>query len=251
MIARASAALIVGFWLVMMGLLWRVEFAGDQSILSLPIASLARLAFANEQATSYGIFKEQVRIGSLILRPGSARAPSDPRYSLQHNGSLGFADPDRKANRVAWSGRFDFDRELQVLEVALDLQSTNPQAHLDLQSTPRNNKTTVRLLDPEGRVQLQLTGSWQELLGQLQLEGLGITPQRLESYASRAGEARISAVRSTLTLSGERIPAFLVTIEHAPSLESHVYLSEQGQLLLVRSFLGYRLIADDIDPAQL
>ena len=58
----------------------------------------------------------------------------------------------------------------------------------------------------------------------------------------------VEAVQGSLTVRGEKVNAYIINIKQGTTTMMQCYISQIGQLLLVRTPFGYSLAAEDIAP---
>src|SRR5438270_10274709 len=129
MLYRLLATTIVLFWITMTALLVRNELGpGDTSLREVPVAHVAKMIFAHEQASDLVLYNENVVVGHLRIQPRIRTG--DGRRKLEFSGTLQLALPGTTGHEhVAWSGDLETDRELDAQLFKLAVSYRDPAPH--------------------------------------------------------------------------------------------------------------------------
>src|SRR5271169_3259170 len=110
MLYRLATVGIAVFWLVMMGLLVRLEtHPGQTDILDVPVSYVTRIMFKHGQQSILTVREEEKSVGTVAVRP--LVTGSDAR-SLDFSGTLSLQFPLGAQDRVNFNGVLDLDKAL-------------------------------------------------------------------------------------------------------------------------------------------
>ena len=248
MFARTAAILIVVFWLTMTGLLVRKEAGpGDSTLREIPIGHVVKLLFLHEQASELNIINEKLRLGHLHIQP-RVRKETESR-AIEFSGYLQFPIPGSARQRVAWDGEWEMEQSLATRRFRLGVTVHDP-AHLrgEVVILPASNRAHYELRGNSGTIEQQDYSLDQAGLREV-LHFLGMDPLLLPSAPIRdTPPPRIRALQSSMEIHGEHIDTYLVTIENNEQTLLEFHVSQLGQVLRAKTFLGYTLAPDDITP---
>ena len=258
MIYRATVFVIVAFWLLMMGMLVRVEFATNESdLLPVPPEYVWKLMFLHDQTSDLVLFNQHRRLGSFHLQPRRLPTGTDgtggPIRLLSGSGGLSLSLPGVNAQSVVLRGSLELDERDAVQRFELnvnfhELHQPLPGLTLVLDGRPVLDQWHYLLRRGDAVLQ-ENAGPPSILLDALDLHSLGVDPKAiLEMGRQQSGTLKTTARRGTLHTNGEDIEAFVVTIRQSDSLETSIYVSQLGQILAVKTFAGYDLYDDSLTP---
>ena len=249
MLYRLLAATIVIFWLAMTGLLVRKEFwPRDSSLREVPVEHVLKMMFAHEEASELQLYNEQAAIGHLRVQPRIRT--DDGRRRLEFSGTLRLALPGVNGRQhVAWTGEIEMDRELQPQVFRLAVSYRDPAPHtmdlqLDFPQQQISFETHVdTILARRATYSLDANGASAWLREQ------GLDPGLARSLQnSRAAAMSVKARQSSLEVRGEKIETWLITAEQGGQTLFETHVSQLGQILRARTFLGYAAAAEDLAP---
>ena len=256
MLYRAAAVGIVLFWLVMTGLLVRMEwFPGASDLLPVPVNHLFKLMFLHEQVSDLVLFHDQERIGDLHLEPRrlSPAGTGAGRNSLTAIGSMLLDLPGLELQHL-------------TLHCVMNLDDGNTVERFELTGTLHDAKqnssslvVTIGGEPPRSHYHYQVRrgddilaeqdGTPAAILDQPQLESIGMTPALLDALGRRqAAATKMTARRGVLHTKGENIETYDVTIRQGDSVEATVQISQLGQILAAKTFAGYSLLDESLSP---
>ena len=94
------------------------------------------------------------------------------------------------------------------------------------------------------------SGTPEEILQKLDLRAYGIDARAFSHLGAQAATATptLSAYRGTLRINEEDIETYVVTIRHGEGMETAIYVNQLGQILAVKTFLGYDLYDETLAP---
>ena len=246
MLYRFFAAMIVVFWLTMTALLIRNEVGpGGTSLREVPLAHVLRTMFGHGQASDLLVYGERQPVGHFRLQPRTESA----RRKMDFNGTLQVALPEVGRQRVAWTSELDFDPRLEAQRFKGSLSYRDPAPHmLDLEIDVPNNRLTY-----ETRIDAMIARrggySLDEKGAHAWLRDEGIDPALLGSFHhSHSKPMEIKARQSRLEVRGENIETWLVSAEQGGQTLIEAHVSQLGQILRVRTFLGYSAAPEGMAP---
>ncbi len=240
MFYRALTVGIVLFWVAMTVLLVRLEMVpGESEMLPVPTAFVWRLVFKHEEASDLGLYDGRQRLGSLHLQPRRQTGAGGPFYQLTATGAFALDLPGLGGQRMVFHG-------------TLDLNEQEAVEHVDLAANFRPPRQTGLTVVLDGRPAL---GQWHYAIrrGENVLkENSGSVESLLDDPDLRgrqqAAAATITARHGTLHMHAEDVETYVVTIRQGDGLESSIHLNQLGQILAVKTFLGYDLYDEAFAP---
>ena len=92
-------------------------------------------------------------------------------------------------------------------------------------------------------------GTVEQLLDDPDLHAFGFDPKVLGQMSrQQSAGSSVTARHGTLHINGEDIETYVVTVRQGDGLESTIHLNQLGQILAVKTFLGYDLYDDAFVP---
>lgn len=242
-LARLPHLLIIAFWLTMTGLLVRTEFSPAKSRLrAVSIEHVLKLVFAHEQPSDLNILNGGLRIGQLHLQPRIEK--EGDRRLLDFSGSLQLRLPGVPRQRFTWSGAWEADAAFtsERLRFAFALlEPIKTQTEVEIDSAQQ--LAHVRFESGEGTLRETYTldeAGLHRLLGQL-----AIDPAVLQVFAGRnPARPEITAEQSSLSIHGQRLETYCVTIQQSGQTLVEFHVSQLGQILKATTLVGYTLSPD-------
>ena len=214
---RAAAAAIVLFWLVMTGLLVRMQcFPGASDLLPVPVDHLFQLMFRHEQASDLIFFQNRERIGNFQIQPH--RFPPGTGTARNQLAITGFMDlhlPGVDAHHMTLRGVFELDDQDAVrrFELTATLPQPAPELHgragaalaprppsvvIVLEGEPADSRYHYQVRQGDA-VSLERTGTPAELLDLPALHELGIDPAAWGGvFQQQAAAMDVTARRSVM-----------------------------------------------------
>ena len=252
MLYRVCVAAIVGFWLWMAGLLARtVWFHGDAPATPVPLAYVEHLIFRHEAPSDLVLYRQGLRAdGSFHLQP--KRLAVGDLLSTSGNFQAGLPGLSSGA-RVLFHGAVELDAHEQVGRIDLSVsvhepKSTVPNVTLHLEGQPSENRWHYQLLQA-GEVLREGSGTPAQLLTALDPHIPGLDPHALtQAAAARTGAVVVTAQRGKLRVNEDDIETYIVTIRQGEGFETTVHVNQVGQILAVKTFLGFDLYDETLSP---
>jgi hypothetical protein len=237
MLYRAAAFVIIAFWLVMMGLLVRLETHPEATdILDVPVSYVMRIMFKHGQESFLNVSDGTKSIGSVSLRP--VTTGSDGR-SLDFSGTLSVPQ------RFSFNGVMEMDGALRVRGFHLDASVLKPRYTLHAAGDTASNRLTFELrLDGMLRAAQTLPLD-REALGSALAQNLGLDPHVLPASTAGVSPPGISAREAQITLRGEQLEVYEVTVTEGSVELISFYFTQLGQIILAKTSFGYSLSAED------
>lgn len=250
MLPRAVAILIVLFWFTMTALLLRNEVRpGDSALREVPVGHVVKLLFHHQQASDLNIVSNKQRLGQLRLAPHNDKAAG--RRIFNFSGNLHFAIPGVKGRRqrIAWKGELELNKELETQRFRIGMTMHEPQDYTtEITVLPAEKLARYVLRMPGGVVERQ-EYSLDEKGAQTVLAQLGFDPTLTPSLPQMTASAPVvRAQQSSLTIHGEPIDTYLVTVESNGQTWLECHVSQLGQVLRATTLLGYTFVPDDLTP---
>ncbi len=241
---RILVAFIVGFWLVMSALLIRLEVQPEKSnLLEVPVSHVLKLMFVQGQPSNLHILDGGQHIGGLSIRPGISQDKS--LRSLAFSGNLSLRLPLVERQRITWDGALGLNRAFEMNRLHLTVAFRESGYTADVSIDPGANRLKYKISLAGSDIMdssLPLDGSG----ANLGLIKLGIDPNVLANLTSNMTVPTMTAKQSELKIRNEKIDAYLVKVWQGDSVVADIYVSQLGQILLVKTPFGLTLSADDI-----
>jgi hypothetical protein len=265
---RVAAVAIVLFWLVMTGLLVRMEcFPGKSDLLPVPVDHLFKLMFLHEQPSDLVLFQDQDRIGNLHLIPHRYPASAGAaRNSLALTGEMILNLPGFETRYLTLRGHFELDDQDTTRSFELTATIHDPTPNLPRQpkgaAARKNPPNLIIVFDGEPAksryhyqvrygesIQAEESGAPAALLDRPELRAMGIEPAVLSTvFAQQAAATQATARRGILHTKGDDIDTYDVTIRQSDAMEMTVQLSQLGQVMAVQTSAGYSLLDESLAP---
>ncbi len=91
-------------------------------------------------------------------------------------------------------------------------------------------------------------GTPEEILDKLDLRAYGIDARSFSHLGPLASATTLTAHRGVLHVNDEDIESFVVTIHQGEGMDTAVHVNQLGQILAVKTFLGYDLYDETLAP---
>jgi hypothetical protein len=248
MLYRSLATTIVLFWVTMTALLLRKELgSGDNSLREVPLGHVGRLFFTHEQANDLQIYRDKQLVGHLGIRPRVLQ--DDGRREINFAGTIDVTLPGAARQRVAWSGEAELDAHLELQRLKATLSLREPAGY-----------TVEVLLEPAAHRLIYETRAGHVLIKRMQyaldengarawLRDEGIDPALVMGvYRTQSMPMTVRALQSSLAVHGEKIETYLVSVVQGEQTMAEAHVSQLGQILRLRTFLGYGAAPEGLTP---
>lgn len=251
MIPRLGAAAVVLFWAVMWALLIRSELSPRDALVNrVPVELVLRQAFQNSQASHLFLYRGTERLGHVRVAPHLDE--SDSARVLDLFGNFQVDAPGAPSQRIAWEASLDLDAawslrmargtmttrllarpKPEVTRLEWDLSKATQHGHFRLLADDSVVEEQSFELSPAG-----LRG----LLKEYGAEGpsLDLLP------ASTGSLPRMEALaqRTRISIRGQEIEAYLVTLRLNEQTLLEAKVTELGQILEATTLVGWTLRAE-------
>ena len=249
MLSRFLSVSIVVFWLTMTTLLVRTELWPNHSRLrTVPLEHVAKLMWLHEQASDLIVWNDGLRVGHLTLHPKIR--PGDGARVLEYSGNLQVRLPGSPRNRISWDGIAEFDAESNLHSLLLGLGMKEPSLmRAEIFVKPGENHATYRLFNAGRETESQEftldESGLKKVLTQVDLD-----PALYDTFRSGGSVATpiITAQQSSITVHHERIDTYLIEVRQGGQTLLEAHISHLGQVLRMRTLVGYSLAPDDLMP---
>lgn len=248
MLYRFISATIVIFWVTMTVMLVRREYGiGGSSLREVPVAHVAKMMLSHSQASDLQIYNEKLPVGRMQVHPRIRREDGQRRIDL--TGTLQVALPGAARQRITWNGELDLDEALAARRLRLGISLRDPASYsVDLVFEPAERRLTVESR-ASGRLVRQTQYSLDEKGASDWLRDQGLDPALLMSlHNPRSAPLVVRALQSSLEIRGEKVETYLISAEQGEQTLFEAHVSALGQILRVRTFVGYSAAPDDLLP---
>ncbi len=242
------------FWGWMTALLVRLEWApGEGQMLTVPTAHVWKLVFRHEEASDLTLFNGRQRLGTLHLQPKQRSASGGPFHQLTGTGAFALDLPGLTGERMVLHGTLDLDEREEIQHVELAANFHEPKQKLPgitvvFDGQPPRSQWHYSIRRGEDILK-EKSGTMETLLDDPDLRVTGFDPQVFSQMGRQQATATtVTARHGTLHLNGEDVETYVVTVRQGDGLESSVHLNQLGQILAVKTFLGYDLYDEAFAP---
>jgi hypothetical protein len=245
---RATAILIVIFWLTMTALLLRNEVKpADSALREVPAGHVVKLLLHHSNFSDLNIVSNKMRLGHLRIMP-QPRTGSGMR-TIDFKGNLLFLIPGVDRQRVGWSGEVDMDKDLAIRRFRLTITMHEPEkVTSEIVILPAEKVAHYELSTASGVLERQ-DYTLDENGAREVMHQVGIDPALLPLKSAAGGPPPvIKAQQSFIEVHGERMDTYLVTVEMNGQTWIECHVDQLGHVVRATTLLGYSLIADDIAP---
>jgi hypothetical protein len=235
---------IIAFWLVMMGLLVRLETHPEGTdILDVPVSYVERIMFKHGQQSLLTAYEADKPIGTISLRPSVTG--SDGRL-IDFSGALSMQMPLTAARqRFNFDGAMDLDIGLRMLDFHVELNLQSPHYHLTAKGDVPHKVLTYEIHEGNQLVTSQMLPMDAAGLGPALAQDLGLPANALPVIAPGSiSPPSVTAREAHITLHGEQLQVYQVTIREGASPVADIYVTQLGQIILATTNFGYTLSAE-------
>ena len=252
MFYRALTVGIILFWVSMTALLLRLELApGEAEMLPVPTTFVWRLVFRHEESSDLGLFNGRQRLGTLHLQPRRQTAAGGPYHQLTATGAFALDLPGLRGQRMVFHGTLDLNEQEMVERVELAANFPPPrQAGITVvfDGQPQLGQWHYLIRSGDG-LEKENSGSLETLLDDPDLRATGFDPKIFAQVGrQQAAATTVTARHGTLHMHSEDVETYVVTVRQGDGLESSIHLNQLGQILAVKTFLGYDLYDEAFAP---
>ena len=233
----------------MTGLLIRSELWPDHSSLrSVPIAKVVKVMWFHHEPSDLVIWSDSQRVGHLRLHPKVRE--SDGTRVLEYSGNMQVRLPGSPRHRISWDGVAEFDAEMEMRSLLLGLGMKEVSVErAEIRVNPSENLAHFRLLDVSGHESNAADYTLDERGLKKILTQVDLDPAMYDTLKPGAGAAPIvTAQESSLVIHRERTKTYLIEVRQGGQTLMEAHVSELGQVLRVKTLVGYWLAPDDLTP---
>ena len=250
MFQRIAIVFVVFFWLMMNGALIRLYLHPESSeILTIPVEHVAKQVFLHEQQSNLTIFQSGQRVGGVVIRPH--RQDAKGLRLVDFSGTLTVHLPLVTSQRIAWHGEVQMDRAFALKDMDLHLVSQDPSLATDVHLQPDKHLASYSVKQGDQTV-TESSMTLDQAGAQSLVQSLGIEPNVLSQVNAVAVQSanafRVSAREGQLLIHGERTDVFHIVIRQSESPIVEADISQLGQVLAIKTALGYSLAPEDLSP---
>jgi hypothetical protein len=243
MLYRTATVAIVAFWLIMMGLLVRLETHPEATdILDVPVSYVMRLIFRHGQTSFLTVQDQSKEVGTVFLRPSITGTNG---RTLNFSGAFTAQAPGAQptTNSVHVTGAIDMDAALRVRDFHADLSLSQPACHLLLKGDMVLNTLAYQVKAGNQVVAAQTVPITAAGFDSLMAQNLGRVPIHIDPSA--ISTPAIAAREAEIQLHGEQLEVYQVTVSEGASPIMDIYVTQLGQIVSARTSFGYTLEAED------
>ena len=242
---RFFAVVITLFWLVMTALLLRLEIHPERSrLLDVPVSHVIRLMLAREQQSLLTIKENGAPCGTLMIQPGSSPAGG----AFEISGSMSIRLPMWNGQRISWSGGVELDPALATRGFHVSFLLRNPAYRFALENRTSDRAVRYEVRDGE-RLLTRGSVSLDNPKAPPEMEALGLDANAVIAFRKSFGGGAapvFTAKQTELPVHGEQIEVFQITMRQGETTLGDAFVSQLGQVLLVKTALGYTLSAEGL-----
>jgi hypothetical protein len=246
MLYRFATIGIVGFWMVMMGMLLRLEMHPEETdIMNVPVSYVARMMFKHNQLSLLTVQDGDKAIGSVSLRPSVTG--TDGR-SLDCSGSLSMQLPGDAPQRFNFHGVMDMDTALRVVDFYLDVHLKEPRYQLTLRGAVASKRLEYEVHDGKYLIASEKLPMEASAIEPVVLRSLGLPENAMSALPAVAdGIARpeVTARETQITMHGERLQVYEVMVNEGTTPVAQLYVTQAGQVILGKTSFGYTITMED------
>ena len=242
MLPRLLAILIISFWLVMTGLLVRLEIAPEKSrVLDVPVSHVAKLFFEQGRQSVLNVLENGASVGTVFLRPSTDASSR----MIECSGNIVVQLPVLNHQRISWNATANWDRESNLQDLKLDVLLRESRHRFSLVADMAKNSVTYQL-QQESRLLENGSLPLGEAGVAAALQQLGFDPSALAAMQKNVAAPAVTAKETELQVRSERIAVFQLSVRQGETALADIFISQLGQVLRATTAFGYTLDAEDL-----
>ena len=256
MLTRALSILIIGFWLIMIGLLVRKELGpGGTALREVPVGHVIKLLLMHGEASDLNIFNDKLCLGHLHIHPHMHK---DTRSRvIDFVGHLQILVPGMERQRVAWDGELELEKDLATRRFTLGLTFRDPTipekfaSRLQVTISPVEKLITWTVRSGDRPPEPPVSYSLDEAGMQRALRELIPDQSMLQMFQNQTKTVAppvIRAHQSHLLYHGQRLDTYLVTVQQSGQTLLEFDVTQLGTIVRAKTITGYSLSPDDAVP---
>lgn len=238
----------------MTALLVRLEWASDETrMIAVPTAYVWKLLFRHEEMSALTLFNGRQRLGELHLQPRQRAGAGGAFHQLDGSGAFALNVPGVPGERMALHFTLDLDEgeQIQHVEIAANFhepKQKQPGVTVVFDGQPPRGRWHYAIRRDDDLLK-ENSGTMEALLDDPDLRAFGFDPTIFGQMSrQQAAATTVTARHGTLHLNGEDVETYVVTLRQGDGLESSVHLNQLGQILAVKTFLGFDLYDEAFAP---
>ncbi len=242
---RLIFAVIIVFWLTMTTLLVRMQIQPEASVLrEVPPARVLALLFEHGQSSTLSIKHNRLTYGTVSINPV---IEANGERILRYGGHALLRASYLPHDRLSLEGEMNFDPALEVTEArgSLGLRDQRTRFIYRLNSAAHSLKYSLEM---EGEIYRDGTISLRRNDLERLAADLGVDPAILETASASGGSVKLSAHYSTFGYRDEKVQAYSLIIQRENTTLAEIFVSQLGQVLMVKTPFGLELSPSDLMP---
>ena len=234
---------VVAFWLVMMGLLIRLETHPDATdILDVPVSYVMRLVFQHGQQSLLTVRDESGAIGNVSLRPEITG--TDGRV-MNFSGSLEPQLAGLGRQRLNFGGAVNMDATLKMRDFHLDLNVQESHYHVTVAGDAERNQLRYEVRQGSHWVTSQTLPMNAAALEPALMQSMGLDGKTIPISPVSMQPPDLTARETELALHGEKLEVYEVSAKVGTASMADLYVTQLGQVVMVKTAFGYSLTGED------
>ncbi|MES2571045.1 MAG: hypothetical protein V4710_13440, partial [Verrucomicrobiota bacterium] len=211
-------------------------------------AHVAKLLFQHEQTSHLTVTSEGLPVGHLRIEP-TIEEKTAQRH-LAFRGNLSVQLPQAVRQRFHGNGILKMDQAMDFEHLTLEFIIKDP-VYYRVEIQIEKGENLVHFTTQESQEGAPETRAYtlDEAGASSMIKDLGIDPTMARAVGSTNSiRPEISARQSSLQIHGERADTYLITVTQSGQTLLDAHVSQIGQLLSIKTFLGYTLAPEDLTP---
>ena len=220
----------------------------DSSLRTVPVEKVARLMWFHHEPSDLVVWSDGQRVGHLRLHPKVREG--DGARVLEYSGNVQVRLPGSPLHRISWDGVADFDADFGLTGLLLGLGVKDVSLErAEIVVKPSENRAHFRVLNVSG-VELESSEYSLDEQGLKKiLRQVDLDPAIYDSLRSPGtATPKVSAQESSLMIHHERAKTYLIEVRQGGQTLLEAHISELGQVLRVKTLVGYSFAPDDLLP---
>jgi hypothetical protein len=243
MLYRCATIGIIAFWLVMMGMLVRLETHPEATdILDVPVSYVARIMFKNGQRSLLNVRQENNQIGSFSLHPSITGSSS---RALDFSGTLALQLPVGAAQRLNFHGVLDMDIAMRIVDFHLEVNMQEPHYHITADGDVARKTVTFEIRERNHVIASQTLPLDAAALGPALSQNFGIPGNALTPGPGGIAPPAVTAREAQITMHSEQLQVYEVSVGEVTNPLVRFYVTQLGQVVLAKTNFGFTLSAED------
>lgn len=213
----------------------------QSSWLAIPPEHIIQMIFTHEEDSELGIYNANFKIGNFRISP---RKEKNQDNRLRYSGDFILQSPISKPQRVYIDGWVVTQPDLTLKSFELRILLRNPLLTLEIKTSNETGTFEYKLIQNEEVIR-EDSGNIADILKENSLNSLGLDPG---FFLKANSNIQVTARRADLRIRKEQIEVYRLLITHSDSLHTEIDISQIGRLLRVKTFLGYEMLAEGLEP---